>query len=78
MKKIEVFGPGCPKCHALLDNVERAVKELGIEVELEKITDIMAIAKKGILSTPALVIDGEVKSVGKVLNVEEIKKFLQK
>ncbi len=77
MKKIQVLGPGCPKCKQLLANVESAVKELGIQVQIEKIEKIQEIMKFGVMGTPALVIDGVVKSVGKVLKSEETKKLLQ-
>lgn len=74
-KLIQVLGPGCPKCAKLKDNAEVAVKELGIEAMVEKITDISVIAGFGVLMTPALAIDGEVKVVGKVPSVEELKKL---
>ena len=77
MKKIEVFGPGCPKCEALFENVKKALTELDMEVKLEKVTDIMEMIKRGVLGTPALAIDGEIKAVGKVLTPKEIKKILQ-
>ncbi len=72
MKKIKVLGTGCPKCKKLLQNAETACKGLGLEVELEKIDDINRIIEYGVMMTPALVVDGEVKSVGKVLSEEEI------
>ena len=76
MKKIQILGTGCPKCKLLTANAEEAVKALGIEAsveKVEKITDIMAF---GVMTTPALVVDGQVKSAGKVLGADEIKKFL--
>ncbi len=76
MKKIQILGTGCPKCKALAANAEAAVKETGIEAtveKVEKITDIMAF---GVMSTPALAVDGQVKSAGKVLSAEEIGKLL--
>lgn len=76
MKKIQILGTGCPKCKALTANAEGAVKALGIEAtieKVEKITDIMAF---GVMTTPALVVDGQVKSAGKVLSAENIKKML--
>jgi len=76
MKKIQILGTGCPKCHALTDNVEQAVKELGIEAVVEKVDKIHDIMKFGVMITPALAVDGQVKSAGKVLAPEEIKKFL--
>lgn len=76
MKEILVLGPGCPKCEKLKNDVEAAAKELGIEYELTKIADINEMMKHGVMSTPALVVDGEVKVVGKVPSVDELKKML--
>ena len=76
MKLIQVLGPGCPKCEKLKKNAEEAVKQAGIEATVEKITDINVITGFGVMMTPALAIDGEVKVVGKVLSPEEIKKLL--
>jgi len=77
MKKIHVLGTGCPKCRQLTANAEAAVKALGIEATIEKVEKIQDILKFGVMTTPALVVDGEVKSAGKVLGVEEIKKILE-
>ncbi|MFA5042557.1 MAG: thioredoxin family protein [Kiritimatiellia bacterium] len=76
MKKIQILGTGCPKCHALTANAEQAVKELGIAAVVEKVEKIMDIIKFGVMITPALAVDGQVKSAGKALSVEAIKKFL--
>ena len=76
MKKIQILGTGCPKCKKLTENAETAANELGIEYQLEKVTDINKIMSFGVMITPALVVDGEVKSAGKVLTVEEIKRAL--
>lgn len=76
MKKIFILGTGCPKCEKLLVNVNEAVKAENVEVEVEKVTDIQKIMAYGVMMTPALVVDGEVKSVGKVLSIQEIKAFL--
>jgi small redox-active disulfide protein 2 len=76
MKKIQILGTGCPKCKLLAANAEAAVKELGIEAQIEKVEKIQDIMKFGVMTTPALVVDGQVKSAGKVLNAEDIKKFL--
>lgn len=76
MKLLQVLGPGCPKCEKLKEHAETAVKELGIEASVEKITDITRITDFGVMMTPALAVDGEVKVVGKVPSVEEIKKLL--
>ena len=76
--KIEILGAGCAKCKSLEKSVRQAVQELGIQVEVKKVEDIMEIVNYGVMGTPALVVDGEVKAVGKVLGVEEIKKMLKK
>ena len=77
MKKIQILGTGCPKCKALAQNAETAAKELGLEYTLEKVTDIKEIMKFGVMMTPALVIDGQVKTAGKLLNIQEIKEMLK-
>ena len=76
MKKIQILGPRCPKCKKLTENAESAAKELGIAYEIEKVTDINEIMKFGVMMTPALAVDGQVKSVGKVISPDEIKKML--
>ena len=76
MKKIQILGTGCPKCKKLAENAQMAVKELGIEYSLEKVTQINEIMKFGVMMTPALAIDGQVKSAGKVVSPDEIKKML--
>ncbi|MGB7582255.1 MAG: thioredoxin family protein [Sedimentisphaerales bacterium] len=76
MKKIQILGSGCPKCKALSQNAETAAKELGLEHTLEKVTDIKEIMKFGVMTMPALVIDGQVKVAGKVLSPEQIKAML--
>jgi small redox-active disulfide protein 2 len=76
MKKIQILGIGCAKCLKLTANAEEAAKQAGIEFEIEKVTDLNKIASYGVMMTPGLVIDGQVKSVGKVLSPEEIKKLL--
>ena len=74
--KIQILGTGCPKCRKLAENAEAAAKELGIAYEIEKITDLDKIAGYGVMMTPALAIDSEVKSAGKVLSVDKVKKIL--
>ena len=74
--KIEVFGTGCAKCEALAANVKAAAEKLGLDCEIEKITDITRIMTKGVMMTPALVVDGEVKVSGKVPSVEEIQRMI--
>lgn len=76
MKLIQVLGPGCAKCAKLKENAEAAVQEAGVEATVEKITDINVITGFGVMMTPALAIDGEVKVVGKVPTVDDIKKLL--
>lgn len=76
--KIEILGPGCPKCKKVAELTEQAVKESGVEAEIIKVTDIKEIMNHGVMFTPALVIDGEVKSVGKIPTIEEIKNWLKK
>ena len=76
MKKIQVLGTGCPKCTKMAENAEAAAKELGIEYELEKVTQINDIIKMGVMVTPALVIDGDVKVAGKVASPDDIKSML--
>ena len=74
--KIEILGMGCPKCKMLYENAKKAVEEEGIKAEVTKIENMDKITEYGVMMTPALVIDGEVKSSGKVLSAEEIKKWL--
>jgi small redox-active disulfide protein 2 len=74
--KIEVLGTGCAKCKALCENVKKALAESGQSAEIVKIEDIPSIMKYGVMSTPALVIDGQVKFAGKVASVAEIKGML--
>ena len=74
--KLQVLGTGCPKCKKLAANAEEAAKELGLAVEIEKVTDIDKIIDFGVMSTPSLAIDGKIVVVGKVPSVEEIKKLL--
>jgi len=74
--KIEIMGTGCPKCEALMNNVEAAVRELGINAEISKVTDIVEIANRGVMMTPALSVDNDVKLVGKLATVDELKTLL--
>ncbi|HPO14408.1 MAG TPA: thioredoxin family protein [Candidatus Hydrogenedentes bacterium] len=76
MKTLQILGTGCPKCKKLAENAEMAAQELGIEYEMEKVTDINAIMGFGVMMTPALAVDGQVKLVGKAPDVSEIKKLL--
>lgn len=74
--KIQILGTGCPKCKKTYENVEQAIKDLDICADLEKVEDLKAIMGFGIMVTPALAIDGEVKAAGKIPSVEEIKRFI--
>ena len=76
MKKLQILGTGCPKCKMLAELTETTAKDLGIEYEIEKVTDINEIMKFGVMMTPALAVDGQVKVVGKVPSLDEIKKML--
>ena len=76
--KIEILGPGCSRCKKVFELTEQAVKESGVEAEIIKVTDIKEIMNHGVMLTPALVIDGEVKSAGKIPGIEEIKNCLKK
>jgi small redox-active disulfide protein 2 len=73
MKKLQILGTGCPKCKKLAENTEAAAKALGIDYELEKVTDINQIMGFGVAMTPALAVDGEVKVAGKVPDIDGIK-----
>ena len=75
--KIEILGPGCPKCKKLFENTQNAVKDLNLEAQVVKIEDIQKIMNAGVMMTPALTVDGVVKSTGKVLSVDELKKILK-
>ncbi len=76
MKNVQVLGPGCSRCKKLAENVETAVRELGIPCDVEKITDMNVIMGYRIMMTPALAVNGVVKSSGSVLSVEQIKRLL--
>ena len=76
--KIEILGVGCPKCKQLTANAEAAAKELDINAEIVKVTDIGKITEHGVMMTPALAVDGKVVSSGKVLTKDEIKNILAK
>jgi small redox-active disulfide protein 2 len=76
MKDLKILGTGCPKCQKLTETAEAAAKEMGIEYQIEKVTEINKIMEFGVMVTPALVVDGEVKVSGKVPGVDEIKAML--
>lgn len=74
--KIEILGMGCPKCKMLYENAKKAVKETGVQAEVLKVEDMDKITNYGVMMTPALVIDGEVKTTGKIPSAEDIKQWL--
>lgn len=76
--EIKVLGPGCPRCESTKKNVEEAVAETGSDARIEKVTDSMEIAKYGVFLTPSVVVDGEVKCVGKVPTKDEVKGWIEK
>ena len=76
--EIKVLGPGCPRCQKTEKNVKEGVSELGVDANIEKVKDTMEIAKHGVFGTPAVIVDGEVKSVGKIPSKDEIKSWIQK
>jgi len=75
--EIKVLGPGCPKCQQTEKNVKEAVQETGVNASVDKVTNVMDIAKFGVFGTPAVVIDGKVKCVGKVPTKDEVKKWIK-
>ena len=77
MKKMQVLGTGCPKCQKLAEAAESAAQELGIQYEIVKVTDLDRIMELGVMLTPALVVDGQVKVSGKVPSVQEAKEMIQ-
>ena len=77
MKTIQILGTGCPKCRQLGANAEQAAIKAGIPYKLEKITDLAKIAGMGVMSTPGLAVDGEVKSTGKLLTPDQIEEILR-
>jgi small redox-active disulfide protein 2 len=76
MKQIKILGPGCQRCQQLAAATKEAADQLGIDYELEKVTDVTKFATYGVMMTPGLVVDGEVKSQGKVLSPEQIRALL--
>ncbi|HAH87716.1 MAG TPA: thioredoxin family protein [Armatimonadetes bacterium] len=76
--KIQILGTGCPKCKQLMANAEQAVRESGADAQIEKVSDLQEIMKFGVMMTPALAVDGEVKSSGKVISAKEIAEIIRK
>jgi small redox-active disulfide protein 2 len=75
--RIQVLGPGCAKCRQLTANAEKAVAELGIEATVEKVEDLREIMRFGVMTTPALVVDGKVKAAGRLLSPQDVKLLLR-
>ncbi|MEE4136586.1 MAG: thioredoxin family protein [Desulforhopalus sp.] len=75
--KIQILGPGCPKCTQLAEAAENAAREMGLDYQLVKVTDLNEIMSFGVMMTPGLAVDGEVKSVGKLLSADQIKALLR-
>lgn len=76
MKTIEILGTGCPKCKKLYEQTRKAVEELGLDAEVVKVEDIQQIIARGVMMTPGLVVDGVVKSVGKIPSADELKRLI--
>jgi small redox-active disulfide protein 2 len=76
MKKLQILGTGCAKCQALTEAAKKAADELGLDYEIEKVTDLKQIMSFGVMTTPALVVDGSVKVAGKIPSHEEIKALI--
>lgn len=76
--EIKILGPGCPKCKQTEEIVRQTVAEEGVAADIEKVTDVMKIAGYGVFGTPAVIVDGEVKSVGKIPKKEDIKTWIKK
>lgn len=74
--EIKVLGPGCPKCQQTEKVVKEAIAETGVSADIEKVTDTMKIAGYGVFGTPAVVVDGEVKSVGKIPKKDDVKSWI--
>ncbi len=77
MKKLQILGGGCPNCKELAERTKLAAESLNLEFEIEKISDIQDIIDFGVMSTPALAVDGEIKSSGKIPSVKEIKDLIK-
>jgi small redox-active disulfide protein 2 len=76
VKKLQILGTGCSKCKRLTEQVEQAANELGIEHQIEKVTDIEQIISFGVMMTPALAVDGQVKVAGNIPSIEELKRLI--
>jgi small redox-active disulfide protein 2 len=77
VKDVKVLGPGCARCQELAERTKQAVREIGLDCTVQKVTDLREITSYGVMMTPALVVDGQVKVSGKVPSLDEIKKLLK-
>jgi small redox-active disulfide protein 2 len=77
MKKVQILGPGCPRCEQLYKQTLNAAAELDLDCDIEKVTDMQAILGYGVMSTPALVVDGQVRVAGRVPSPAQLKEMLQ-
>ncbi len=75
--RIQIYGPGCLKCRMLEANAAEAARALGLEVEIEKISDLRAISAAGVVGTPGLGVNGKVRSTGRLLSVHQVKRILE-
>ncbi len=76
-KKIQILGTGCPKCRKLEETVREAASQLGLDCVIEKVTEITEILQFGVMTTPGLVVDGELKAAGKVPSLEKVKELIR-
>jgi small redox-active disulfide protein 2 len=76
VKKLQILGTGCSKCARLTEQVEQAAKELGIEHQVEKVTDLQEIISFGVMTTPALAVDGQIKVAGNIPTLDELKRLI--
>lgn len=77
MLRIEVLGPGCPRCRNLEENVRTSIRDLAIDAEIIKITDVNEISARGVLMTPGLAVNGEIVATGRLLSVSQVKRILE-
>ena len=77
MTTIQVLGPGCQRCTLLAENVQAAVTEMGLDAEVQKVSDLKEIARMGVLSTPGLAVDGKIMVTGRLLSVTQVKRLLE-
>ena len=74
---VEVFGPGCARCRKVKENVQKAAAEAGVKIELREVSDVREMAQRGVTFTPGVAVDGELKSKGRIPDIDEIKQWLR-